>query len=196
MFTKEIKTGINKTYNNVEAVNIYDGLGKNNSCHIKQTVLTVYPSAKMNNEFSSALFKAEGGEEYVNTRYSFVPVPKGKTIEEVQTQLNSFQQGMIYRIYTNNINDILTEGDYWSLSKGYSDIEELQDKYEVQDKEGVKYAQGKVNDGTLPREYKRDFFYASYKEDIDKRTHKSSENDIKLISKVASEFDMVESPFK
>lgn len=190
MFTKSNKNGINKNYNNVEAIEIYDGLGKNNSCHISQTVETVYPAARMGNEFSTGLFDSPAGKTYTSKRYSFVPVPKGYTKEQVQERLNKFQEGCIYRILTNNLDDILTEGDMWNIRQGNITREDLENKYEVQDSEGKRYACGVENTGQLPKEFKRDFYNQTSKEDIDKREHKSTNS----VVQTESEFSMQEVP--
>ena len=129
----------------------------------------------MGNEFSSALFSAPDGKEYEsNPRYAVIPIPEGVTIEQVQLALQTKPESTVYSIVTNNIQDILTQGDHWAIEEGHSDIETLKEKYETRDKDNNKYSGGQLNTGNLPREYTRRFYVDHIKEDVIKVTYATS----------------------
>jgi len=175
MFTRT-NNGINKTFNNVTAIQVLESNGKY-VCHVNQVITTIYPSSRMSNDFSSGLFDDEEGKTYESTRHTLIKLPGELEIDAIQNQLDKFKEGNINRVLTNNINDILTDGDMWAINTGKTTLEDLESKYEVQDSNGVRYAQGKVNDGTYPKEFKRDFYNKTYIADEDKRENIAIEDD-------------------
>lgn len=171
-----------------EAVQIYDQFGT--VCHIRQEIKSQYPKRRMANSKSTGLFKnsEEDTEEYTNVRNTLVAVPEGLSEKEVQKELDSFK-GIIQRITSFNLQDVLTDGDQWALENSEETgvtIESLAERYETRDSEGNRYSDGElrvdsegevVNDD-LDQEYTRLFYQNEYTPDEDLRSTETISNNV------------------
>lgn len=163
-------SGVKVTKSKVEAVKVFEGTGKTNAVHITQVTTKEYPSARYSNDKADGIFSNPTGEVYTSKRHALAAVPKNTEIDAIQKQLDTMGGACIYRITSNDIDDVLTDGDRYSLGNGDLEVENLKDKYESKNSEGDVFSNGEENnDGILPREYTRNFFSAVEKSDKDLR---------------------------
>ena len=167
------------------------------SAHLSQTRETYYPSRRMDTGFGDGLFENSLGEPFVQTRHTLINVPNGETVENVATMAAKFEESTIYRILSNNIEDVLSSKDAEAVAQGLTTKENLASKYVLRDSAGNVYARvtqdgeildntvvGTIVDGNIDLtvenallEYKRDIYSREYKEDVDLR--------VKIEAKVA-----------
>lgn len=167
------------------------------SAHLSQTRETFYPSRRMDTGFGDGLFENALGDPYVQTRHTLINVPNGETVENVTAMAAKFEDSTIYRILSNNIDDVLSSKDAEAVAQGLTTREKLASKYVLRDSEGKVYARitqdgeilddtvvGTIVDGSVELtvenallEYKRDIYSREYKEDVDMR--------VKVATKVA-----------
>lgn len=133
---------------------------------LRQTVLTIYPSARVTNSLTSGLFesgdfKLPAGQSFSSTRVTWIPVPKGTTLAQVEKELSRNPKARIARVISNNLEDILTEEQKNAVATGLVTLEKLEEKHVVKDASGNEVS---------PRQYRQNFFSKSGAPDIDKRT--------------------------
>ena len=178
------KNGIIIVMDACNAEAIYDQFENSHVAHISQEIISKYPSRKFSNRLSTGLFEAKDDEfkEYTTKRHCLVKVPNElesgskKDLAVVQKQLDSFK-GSIQRIVSNELDDVLTEGDIWNMRENNVTREELAEKYETRDTDNNKYSRGELRKSTdgevvnalLPREYSRRVYQNVFVEDLDKR---------------------------
>jgi len=178
------RNGIKIELNKVNAVAIYDQYEKAHVAHVSQDVVSKYPSKKFGSRLSPGLFEAKDAEftEYTIKRHTLVKIPNElnssdeKHLSVVQKQLDSLK-GTIQRIVSNNIKDVLTEGDEWAISEGLTTLDDLKDRYETRDTAGNRYSRGDIRvsdsgeviNGLLPREYSRRVYQPKFVADMDLR---------------------------
>jgi len=179
------RNGIIIEMGGVEAVAIYDEFENSHVAHVKQTVVSKYPTKKFDSRLSSGLFKPEEGsyKEYESTRHTLVKVPSElksddeASLTAVQDQLNSFT-GIIQRVVSHKLSDVLTEGDEWAIENVEEvTVEALEERYETRDSDGNRYSSGKLRvsvadgvvDDILPKEFSRRVYQNSFVEDVDHR---------------------------
>lgn len=140
---------------------------------LTQNHISIYPGARaatslQDNVFSDSEFGKD--REYTNIRYALIKVPVGTSVEAASAAVNnSIKNGKkvrIYRILSNDVNDLLTDEQKTMMALGRSTktIEDYQNQYEVQDKEGKRYT-----DSFGQRQYRRHYFTTSGKPDVDLR---------------------------
>ena len=193
MKTFEIKTtsGLRKEIQSIQAIKVGQGKFGKDWAYLEQQITSFYPSKKYGNNFSISLFpeeEKENEQEYTNTRRCLIACPSGITIEKVQENLDKLEKGYIYTLISNDINDLLTDGDKYMLSQGLN-LNDISTKYLTRDKTGKIYSRREeigfieqitladgstknnviLNSGAIP-EYRRSFLSATYKEDEDFRT--------------------------
>jgi len=151
------------------------------SATLKQDCTITYPSKRMDTGFGKGLFDSMAGKAFVTSRYALIKTPADATNELVEQQLKSFPQACIYRVLSNDIDDIISDSERSAIKEGFTTLEAYEDRYEVQDGKGNRYAQGKVrvtNDGEvveqLPKEFKRDIFSTVFMDDRDFRQFKGT----------------------
>lgn len=177
------RNGITIVMEPCEAVAIYDNIKDRHVCHIKQRIVSKYPTRQFGSTLSTGLFDNSEGEvkEYENYRHTLVKIPsdlKPGDEKAIQDRLNQFK-GTIQRIVSHDLDDVLTDGDRWAIQNGIEGMsrEELADKYETRDSDGNRYSRGtlrvssdgEVMDETLPAEYSRRVYQNSFVEDVDFR---------------------------
>lgn len=178
------RNGIKIDLGKVSAVAIYDQFEKAHVAHVKQDVVSKYPSKRFGSRLSAGLFQTSDGDykEYTTTRHTLVKIPNElnssdeKHLVKVQKQLDSLK-GTIQRIVSYNLKDVLTEGDEWAVEEGLTTIDELKNRYETRDKEGSNWsggelrrtADGEVINALLPREYSRRVYQPTFVADLDLR---------------------------
>lgn len=202
---KEIKrsNGSVLTLEKVVVVNTYtnefDGR-KSVSAHLTQKRLTAYPAKRMDTGFGSGLFETEVGKPYEQTRNTLVSVPENTDVNQVVEQLNKFADACIYRIVSNNIDDVVSDREKQAIANGLIEKESLKPRYVVRDSEGNVYSnmtqdgerlegdnriigkvvttdEGQFLEITNPNallEFKRDIFSREFVEDIDNREYRDA----------------------
>jgi hypothetical protein len=181
---KVTKSGVKKVYEAVKAIELLTNYKP--VVHISQDIVSIYPGRRMGNDKSTGLFdQPDDGKKFTSTRHALVVVGVGTTLAQVEAQLAQFPEGVIQRVVTNDINDILTDGDRWALAtinpetgEPYSTIEKLKDKYETRDTDGNRFSRGQMRvdaatgvvlNELLAEEYTRNFYQRVYTEDKDFR---------------------------
>lgn len=180
---KVSKSGVKRDYKPVEVVEIFTNF--KSVAHLQQDIESIYPGRRMSNNKSTGLFdQPDDGQKFNVTRHCLIAIPEGTTVEQVASQLSKNPNGVIQRVVTNNIQDVLTDGDVWAMknrnpetNQPYATLESLKEKYETRDKEGNRYSAGQmrisvtgeiIND-SLPEEFTRNFYQREYTEDLDLR---------------------------
>lgn len=165
------------------------------SAHVSQDRVTTYPAQRMDSGFGDGLFDNPEGESFESTRHTLVPVPEGSTEESVATKLGEFDEATIYRVLSNNLDDVISDKERQAIANGLIEKSSLEPRYLVQDSDGnvfanvtvdgeiledddrivgkiVKSEEGNSVEITNPNailEYKRDIFSRTYREDVDSR---------------------------
>ena len=151
----------------VDAVN--EGLKAAKGIHqaqIRQTVTTEYPSARIGNSlivgglFAENEFNLAPGQSYESIRVTWLPVPAGTTVEEVQARLATLPNARIQVILSHNLEDVLTDEQKAAVRAELVTMEKLAENHVVKDSEG---------NVVQPVQYKSTFFAANATEDIDLR---------------------------
>jgi hypothetical protein len=137
---------------------------------IRQVVTTEYPSMRVGNSssdllFSESSFNIPAGQSYNSTRVTWIPVPAGTTAAQVTERLSAVPDARIYRVISNNVNDVLTSEQHQAISAGLRTLESFKDSLLVRDSEG---------NAVVPAQYRQNFFSATGKEDVDMRTAKTA----------------------
>lgn len=142
---------------------------------IRQVVSTEYPGARVGNSLSDNLFATEDfnlpSTTYDSTRVTWIPVPEGTTPEQVEKLLAANPEATIYGIYSNNVKDVMTDEQKYSVSSGQRDLAFFEDKLRIKDGEGNEL-DGHDEEGKA--QYRQYGFSKTFKEDIDHRTFKGS----------------------
>lgn len=140
---------------------------------LTQDHISIYPGARANSSLQDNVFNdSQFGEDrvYTTVRYALIKVPVGSTVESVNNAIKAATEAgkslRVYRIISNDVNDLLTDEQKMMMASGRSQktIEDYQNQYEVQDKDGVRY-----KDSFGQRQYRRHLFTTSGKADIDLR---------------------------
>jgi hypothetical protein len=136
---------------------------------LAQPINTVYPAAQAGNDKADSLFDTADfgdGQSYASTRNAIIKVPKGTTVEQVQTKMDNLPDARIYRELSFDIEDVLTDNQKSMLAQGLStmSLEEYKENKAVKNSE----TQAKVLvDGKV--QYRSLYFAATAKADIDHR---------------------------
>ena len=165
------------------------------TAHLTQERETTYPAQNMSTGFGGGLFENVGGEPFKTKRNTLMVVPENMTIEDVKNQAALYPEATIYRIVTNDLDEVISEREKSAIEQGFITKESLKAKYVVRDAEGNVYStvtqDGEILEGdarkigfvskdgdslsleiTNPNallEYKRDIFSRTYVEDVDNR---------------------------
>ena len=174
--------------------NEFDGK-KRASAHVAQKRVTTYPAQRMDTGFADGLYDSPEGQSYESERHTLVPVPEDATVESVAERVATFTDACIYRLLSNNLDEVISDKEKQAIESGLITKESLKPRYVVRDSEGNVYASvttdGEVLEGddrvvgkiveseegnsleiTNPNallEFKRDIFSREYREDIDNR---------------------------
>ena len=158
-----------KTFSKITLDGIVDGLKVDKGilqAQVRQTVITEYPSARVTNSGTIGLFNEEEfdlpeGQTYESIRVAWFSVPAGTTAEEVQARLDKHSNARIYAVYSNNLQDVLTDEQKAALSSGVVTEETLYNRHVVRDNN---------QQIVTPIQFKANFFSAVGADDIDFRT--------------------------
>jgi len=136
---------------------------------LKQEHVTIYPGARGSNSMQSGLFNDnEFGKDriFTNLRYALVKVPDNATEQEISKRLEQFSNARIYRVLSNNVEDVLTSEQKIMMQQGRSTmtIESYKDKYAVRNKDGEA-----IPDAHGNMQFGRNFFTHVIKADMDMR---------------------------
>lgn len=134
---------------------------------LRQKITRAYPSVKVGNSHSDSLFGADAfklpdGQSYESTRVTWINVPEGTTVEALQAKLDTLPEACIYRIISNDVTDVMHDGQHQAVNAGIRSIDKFMDSLLVRDREG--------NELEGPSQYSQSFFKMTYTEDVDMRT--------------------------
>lgn len=133
---------------------------------LRQPITKVYPSVKIGNSNSDSLFGAESfkladGKTYESTRVTWINVPEGETVKSVQAKIDGLKEACIYRMISNDVFDVLHDGQKQAIEAGIRSVDQFMDSLLVRDREGNEL------EGTP--QYSQSFFKMSFTEDLDMR---------------------------
>jgi hypothetical protein len=135
---------------------------------LKQEVTTIYPSQRIGNSeadnlFSESDFNIEDGKTYTSTRVTWINVPKGSKVADIQKRINALTNPTLMRKISYNVKDVMTAEQIQACESDALDIDF--DKFE--DTLRVRDAQG--NDIPGEPQYRQYFFKQSFVEDVEFR---------------------------
>lgn len=142
---KEIENnGIKIQLGTVEVVDVYtnkfEGDREASSAHLSQERTVIYPASNLGTGFGKGLFESPEGEKHSQTRHSLVAIPVGIDVEKVVEKLKDFEESCLYRIVSNNIEDVIGEKVKAAIAQGLTDLETQKARFIVRDAEGNVYA--------------------------------------------------------
>lgn len=111
------------------------------TAQVRQSVTKTYPVVQSSTSLSKGLFAANlfgEGKTFTHDRVAFVDIPKGSSQEEAQAQLDNFPTACIYKIYSYDVRDVMTEGQKDALDSGFSQktIAHYEEKFSIPDQDG------------------------------------------------------------
>lgn len=101
-----------------------DGSGKPlmAQAELRQTVSTLYPSARTNSSNIQKLYNEEefgiSSNAFENERVCWINIPLGKTKQDVEKKLSEHPDATIYRIMADNVEEVLSEEQLWAIREG------------------------------------------------------------------------------
>ncbi len=161
-------SGIKKVFNAITVDKVEQDQYKADlySAQIRQIVTKVYPSATISNNMSDSLFDADEynleGQEYNETRVTWIPVPKGSSVAQVEAMLAKCPDAKIYKVLSHE--PILTDGQEFAIESGLRSLEDFADSQLIRTNDG----EAILDDGA--EQYSAKFFSKNGKEDQDLRT--------------------------
>lgn len=139
------------------------------NAQIRQVVTTTYPSVQIKN---GGLFDVDdygvAGQEFNSTRVTWMDVPAGMTAARLQELLAAKPNARIAAIYSNKLEDVMTDGQKYAVKNGDQTLEFFENKLRIRGANGEE----------LPGapQYRNYEFDAKGREDVDLRTVKNSSN--------------------
>lgn len=137
------------------------------NAQIRQVVTTTYPSVQIKN---GGLFDVDDygvtGQEFNSTRVTWMDVPAGMTVARLQELLAAKPNARIAAIYSNKLEDVMTDGQKYAVKNGDQTLEFFENKLRIRGANGEE----------LPGvpQYRNYEFDAKGREDVDLRTIKNS----------------------
>lgn len=197
MNNQEVTNGITRTFQPITVDEVkphtYKADKGIHSAQIRQIVETTYPAARVNNSLNEGLFNTEdfnltGGQTYQSTRVTWLDVPAGTTAEQVQTLLEAKPEARIYRIISNNVEDVMSAEQKQAVSVGLRTLEEFQEQLRV------RYVDPTTSEliAVEPAQYRNYGFSQSSKADIDYRTTER----VELEGKTQTQAETTNAPVK
>lgn len=197
MNNQEVTNGITRTFQPITVDEVkphtYKADKGIHSAQIRQIVETTYPAARVNNSLNEGLFNTEdfnltGGQTYQSTRVTWLDVPAGTTAEQVQTLLEAKPEARIYRIISNNVEDVMSAEQKQAVSAGLRTLEAFQEQLRV------RYVDPTTSEliAVEPAQYRNYGFSQSAKADIDYRTTER----VELEGKTQTQAETANAPVK
>lgn len=163
---------ITKTYGPITVDLVQDHNYKTalGSAQLRQVVTTTYPALRVGNSKTSNLFdlsqfELPQGQSYESTRITWINVPKGTTVEQVEAALAAKPNSRIYKSISFNVEDVMTEEQKTAVRVGLRSIEEFEEQLRVQRTD----ENGNTVDIDGPAQYSQNFFADSAVADEDFR---------------------------
>ncbi len=155
---------------------------------IRQTVTTSYPSTRVGNSMSDAIFGAEDfgfaeGQTYTSERVTWLNVPADKTVKDVQLILSTMPNARIWAMFSNDFKQVMTEEQHNAVATGQQTFEFFEDKLRVRDRDGNDLA---GFDELGKAQYRANGFSKTEKEDIDLRTYKGTNSTVITATKASN----------
>jgi len=161
-------SGIKTTFGKVSVDNIEPHAFKDqfDRAQVRQVVTKQYPSARPNSSLAGEFFSGDAfgldTTEYNSNRVSWYTVPKGTTVDQFSKLLGKAHL-QAYR--SNDINDVLSDEQKWSLNNTDQTLENYQDRFRVKRAD----EKGNIVELEGPPQYVQYFLQTTFVEDIDKR---------------------------
>lgn len=137
------------------------------NAQIRQVVTTTYPSIQIKN---GGLFDVDeygvAGQTFDSTRVTWMDVPAGTSAERLQELLAVKPNARIAAIYSNKLEDVMTDGQKYAVKNGDQTLEFFENKLRIRG----------ANGDDLPgvAQYRNYEFDVKGREDVDLRTVKNS----------------------
>lgn len=137
----------------------------------KVKTISIYPGIQTENDMQQNVFSASEfnatPKEYVNEemRVAWIDVPAGVSVDDVQAKIPA--DASLYRVLSNA--PILTSGHRNAIDRGLVTLDKIADAQVLRYPEGHEKAGKIILDQTGRVQYRKIFFWASKKEDIDLR---------------------------
>ncbi len=168
-------SGIKKVRGKVTVDSVEQHAYKNSlyQAQIRQEITTIYPSARIDNSMADSLFSADSfglddGKAYTSTRVTWIPVPKGTTVAQVEAQLAANPNAAIYRVLSHE--PILTDNQLNAIESGLLDLDTVKNRQQI-----INPETGEVVLHNGKAQYGANFFTMTGKEDIDMRDQLAEE---------------------
>ncbi len=180
MTTQKSNSGIVRTFSAITVDSVeqspYEKGGKVvYQAQIRQTVTTTYPGARIGNSMTASIFDTDAfgfeGQTYTSQRVTWLTVPEGTTVEQVEAQLAKFPNARIWSKYSNKVEDVMTEEQHYAVKSGQQDLAFFMDKLVIRDRNGNDLP-GSDEEGKT--QYRSNGFALEAKEDEDLRTFKGN----------------------
>ena len=89
--------------------------GERDQAQIRQVYITHYPSSRPNSSLVEDLFEIsefglESSLDAENVRVTWIDIPLGTTQQQVEAQLEKFQESTVYRILGDDVRQVMTAG--------------------------------------------------------------------------------------
>jgi hypothetical protein len=116
------ENSVSRTFGRITVDSVGPSLNpKKHQAQVRQIVTSLYPGARGANSLSDALFadKQFGvGEAFEEVRVTWIPVPIGTTVKQVEAQLAKHPNAVLQR--TLSLNPILSEEQEQAMASGLS----------------------------------------------------------------------------
>ena len=172
-----------RTKSTIKVERVYTGdFQKSNTqtaeLHQRVTTVAVYDGAKHSNSLQQNIFDAaefgDTDQTYTNSemRVAFIEVPVGTTLEQVQAKINQLKDATLYKILSNA--PILHSNHKSAIANGLTTKDKIGDGQVVRYPADHKNAGEIIFDNNGNVQYRKVFFWASHKDDMDLRGTKEN----------------------
>jgi len=153
---KTPKGMIQATYGPVRVTDVREHKWRDDvaQAELRQSYTKHYPSARANNSLTDALYdQSEFGfssSDFEQERVCWINIPLGKTKQDVEKQLEKFEEATIYRIIADNVEQVLSAEQLFAIDSPDFDysLEKAANSHVVAlpDEDGIPVAISKFKD--------------------------------------------------
>lgn len=126
------ESGLVRQYSQISVDLIKPNLFKDscNLAQVRQTVLTTYP-AKNTNSLDDSLCEISNNNTFESDRVKWLEIPLTWTVETVEEMLSSCEQPTIYALLSDEVIDVLSEGQMWAVCSELQTLSFYENKLRV-----------------------------------------------------------------
>jgi len=145
----------------------------------KITVVSHYPSMRIDNNKQDNIFEEDdfgvSSQEFISeeTRITWLPVPAGKTVEEVQALIDGLDGACLYKVLSNE--PILTNNQKSAINNGITTLDKIAMGQIVRFPNSHEKAGEICLDPNEKVQYRKIYFKKSAHDDLDLRTNEKDE---------------------